>query len=181
MDMMDSEQAAQDIARQTAERFERVDRYLERVAALSATDWGRLDAAGQRFNARDLLARWRRARRFAGDGILPLAFHEAMAVAFFTADILKSAVDGRDGEEAPTGWLTSLDAAAQPRSPEGDRMIAQIRRLHEIAAAQPGGPGAALSCLGAGLVALHITHTLSTDPRTSLYSIVEPVIPLASL
>ena len=61
---MDSQQTAQEIAREAAARLERVDRYLDRVAALSATDWGRLDAVGTRLQGNDPLTRWRRARRF---------------------------------------------------------------------------------------------------------------------
>ena len=178
--MTDDAWAAQEIAWQAAERFHRVDRYLDRDAALTAADWGRLDAAGQQLYARDPLARWRLARRFAQEHVGP-PLRAPFTVFILGMEVALQAVHALDGDRGLTHWFASFDDPARPRSAELERMGAQVRRLYEIAATKPGGPGAAVACLGLGLMALHSGRAAAPDTVAGLYSTVEPVIPFASL
>jgi hypothetical protein len=108
-----------------------------------------------------------------------------MTVVIFGMEVAAEVARLLDGERAVARWLGISDDPARPRRPESERMLAQVRRLHDIARAQPQGQdtcgGPAVVCLQLGLTALHTGHIRRTDPRTGLYSIVEPVIPLASL
>ena len=184
---MDCERTAE-IARQEAERFERADRYLDRVATLTPTDWGRLDAVGAQLQARDPLAVWRRARRFARELSPSPALEGPMIVGHLGVEIARGllhALDGDRGLPQLTQWLARLTLRGRPISPEARqtsaRFGAQMRRLHDIAASQPGGAGAAVVCLGAGLLALHAGDKRSHGATGGIYALVEPFIPFASL
>jgi hypothetical protein len=179
---MDSQQAAQEIAREAAERFERVDRYLDRVAALTPAEWGRLDAVGARLRGNDPLTRWRRARRFAAEGSVFAWMEWPATFAHLGFEVVGNVVHALDGDEAAARLLRRLFPPDNlPRSPEAERMCAQMLRLREITDAQLGGRGAAMSVLMMGLLALHRGHFRSPDALARIYSLVEPVIPLASL
>jgi hypothetical protein len=163
----------------SAERFERADRYLERVAALSAAEWGRLDAAGQQLAVSDPMAAWRRARRATSVGIVPPAVESVMGVMSAVEDLVK-----RVASALGLGSVVERIAAADPDGPldaDGERMQAQYRRLTEIASAQPGGARDAIHALSEGLLALHTRHLRTPKSFRRAYAPVEPVIPAASL
>jgi hypothetical protein len=179
---MDSQQAAQAIGQRAAERFERVDRYLDRVAALTPADWGRLDAIGARQQGNDPLTRWRRARRFATEDSVFAWMEWPATFTHLGLEVVGNIVHALDGDEAFARLLRRLfPPDGQPRSPEAERMGAQMLRLREIAGAQPGGAGTATSVLMTGLLALHRGAHQAPANIARMYSLVEPVIPFASL
>jgi hypothetical protein len=161
------------------DRFAQADRYLDRVAALSPAEWGRLDAAGQQLVATDPMAAWRRARRATSTGLVPPAVEGALGVMDAIEEFVKRVAQalglgGAVERIAPSG----TDA---PRDADAERMRVQFQRLDEIAAAQPGGARDAIHALSEGLLALHTRHLRSPKSFRRAYASVEPVIPAASL
>ena len=162
-----------------AERFERADRYLERAAALSPAEWGRLDAAGQLLAVSDPMAMWRRARRATSVGLVPPAVEGVLGVMDAVEDLVK-----RVASALGLGSAVERIAAAEPDGAldaDAERMQAQYRRLDDIAAAQPGGARDAIHALSEGLFALHTRHLRTPKSFRRAYAAVEPVIPAASL
>jgi hypothetical protein len=164
---------------ETTERLDRVDRYLERVAALSPADWGRLDAAGQQLAASDPMAIWRRARRMSSMELMPPAAEGLMTVFIAVSDLVGRLVHALGGSDPAR--RTFAAHAGKPPNAEVDRMFAQIQRLYDIADAQPGGRRDAVHALAEGMLALHTRQARTPKSFRRAYAPVEPVIPAASL
>ncbi|GLC23561.1 hypothetical protein [Roseisolibacter agri] len=155
-----------------------VDRWLARVARLGPAEWGRLDAIGQRFVAGDPMSRWQRAARLSAAGAavpaLP-ALQQALAVVGFGVELVRDLTGGtHDGPRRPRDAPPSAD-------PRTRRRVAQVQSLWDLGHAQPGGGGAAMSCLMLGLAALHARPLLPADAFARLYALVEPVIPVVDV
>jgi hypothetical protein len=179
-----------------------VDRYLARVAALTPAQWGTLDAIGQRFQAGDPIARWRRVRRYLAVLERAPVLRDLLTVVGFASGYVADVADrvSAEIEHALLGRPRTLkrwralaegapvdpEAARLPwrdgrRSPRAERMRWEVQRVTEIATAQPRGPGDAASCLLMGLIALRTRREIPTSAFTELYELVEPVIPAATI
>ena len=152
------------------------ERFLKRVAALDAAQWGRLDAAAQRLLARDPISRWQRSRYAASFlAALPI-FESALVPLGFFSDVSKDVAallggvsDWRSGELRGAG-----------RERPGDPRWEQLRSLRAIRERGAHG-GDAAYLLGFVLAALWGRDRLPPDAFRRIYAPVEPVIPLASL
>ncbi len=152
-----------------------VERWLSRVARLEPAAWGRLDAIGQRFLAGDPMSRWQRAARLSAAGAVVPALRHALAVVGFGVELIHDLTGGpRDGPRRPRDAPPSAD-------PRTRRLVAQVQSLWDLGRAQPGGGGAALSCLMLALAALHARPLLPADAFARLYALVEPVIPVGDV
>lgn len=152
-----------------------VDRWLSRVARLEPAAWGRLDAIGQRCEAGDPMSRWQRADRVAALASALPALERALAVFGFGAELVRDLLGAtRDASRRPPDASPTAD-------PRTRRLVAQVQSLWDLGHAQPGGGGAAMSCLMLGLAALHARPLLSADAFARLYALVEPVIPVADV
>ena len=152
------------------------ERFLKRVAALDAAQWGRLDASAQQLLARDPISRWRRSR-YAASFLAALPILEsALAASGLVADLskdvaalLRGVPDWRSGDLRGVG-----------RERPGDPRWEQLRSLRAIRERGAHG-GDAAYLLGFVLAALWGRGSLPPDAFRRLYAPVEPVIPLASL
>ena len=161
----------------TSAREARADRFLARVAALTPRQWGELDAIGQRFEAADPLAWWERSRRLAAFASrIPAAEDVLRVVGFVSMGIgdLARAVTGRGRPRFPRPALRGATGEVR-------EIGSRLESLWDVAATQPGGPGASITCLALGLLALWMRDHLSADGFAELYGLVEPVIPAASV
>ena len=161
----------------TSAREARVDRFLARVGALTPRQWGELDAIGQRFEASDPMAWWERSRRLAAFASRAPLLEDMLRVVGFVGmgvgDLAKSVLGGRRSRYTrPVVYGLSGEAR---------QVGSRIETLWDVAATQPGGPGASISCLVLALLALWMRDYLSADGFAQLYGLVEPVIPAASL
>ena len=186
----------------TAEDERRIDAYLARVRALSAAEWGRLDATGVRLADATPWARLRRARLDA-DAFAVFTRLVPRELAVGGATVIRAATDaGR--------WLAARpgpDPLAPPRRPvrlptdprwpeptpelraalaEGERWLATVAELRRLVREAPAAGrsasrgAAALRVLEYGLTGLTY-HRIDAAVSRRLYAPVEPVIPLASL
>ena len=180
----------------------RLDAYVARVGALSAAEWGRLDAIGTRLMDNTPWARVRRARLDA-DAYIAFTRLVPREVAVGGATVARAVADvGRWlGTRPPHDPLAPPRRPVQfptdPRWPEptpelraamasSERWYARVaevrRRVREAPAAarSASGGGAAIRVLEYGLTAI---TCLEVDRAAALrlYAPVEPVIPLASL
>jgi hypothetical protein len=184
------------------EHERRLDAYVARVRALSAAEWGRLDATGTRLMDNTPWARVRRARLDA-DSYIAFTRLVPREVAVGGATVARAVADvGR--------WLgtrPSRDPLAPPRRPiqlptdprwpeptpelraamaRSERWygrVAEIRRLVREAPAtarSESGGAAAIRVLEYGLTGLTCLE-VDRDAALRLYAPVEPVIPFASL
>ena len=173
-----------------------IDRFLARVAALTPTQWGILDAIGQRAEARDPVSRWRQIRRHLG--VVPASvLRDVLAAAMTVGDYvvgLGAEIEGafasvvlgrRDARrrlaERVRVERVALESAQQDLPALAPRVRWEATRLAEIARAQPRGPGDALRCLSLALLALRFRSKTSPRGFAEMYELVEPVIPAASL
>jgi hypothetical protein len=164
-----------------SDRDAAAERFLARVARLTAAEWGRLDAIGERLGAGDPIARWRRADRWAAlAGVrgrsLP-RLGATLAVLGFGAELVSDLLGGRAGRRLPATFPEPSPHAA----PEARRAHAQLRTLLDAAAAQPGDATTALPWLALALFALRLRDALAPEAFARLYAPVEPVIPAASV
>lgn len=152
-----------------------IDRWLARVARLGPAEWGRLDAIGQRFAAGDPISRWQRADRVAALAAALPPLVRAMAVVGFGAELVYDLLGGpRSQGRRPR------DVA--PSAPPGvRRLVAQAQALWDLGEAQPGGAGAAMSCLTIALLALRARPQLPAAAFARLYALVEPVLPVREI
>lgn len=191
----------------TPDDHRRLDAYLARVRALSAAEWGRLDAIGTRLTDNTPWARLRRARLDA-DRVWPIEQLVPRPVVVGGAAVVRAAKDaGR--------WL-ALEPVPDPLAPprrivrsRGDRDpaersestrawqawferfvagVAEIRHAVRASPAMAGaadGGAAAAYVLELGFEALvHGVAVPEGAARTAserVYAVVEPVIPRASL
>lgn len=186
----------------------RAARLLDRVAALTPEEWGRLEAIGQRESARDLVGRlWRAdaAGQTVGELAADAGAPRPLAVvldalvtgtAFYAelgaelADALVAALRGERARRTPLPLVPH--ALATSDDPGAQRMTLDVTRLRGLAATQPGGAEGALACLVAAVVMLDVAD-LAAERRPGAaiagveaaarrwYAPVEPVIPYASL
>jgi hypothetical protein len=152
-----------------------VDRWLARVARLGPAEWGRLDAIGQRFTAGDPMSRWQRADRMAAIAAALPALERALAVFGFGAELLHDLLGGARGARFAVPRPRDPSPAADPA---GRRLVAQLQSLWDLGHAQPGGAGAAMSCLHLALLALHARPRMPVEAFARLYALVEPVVPV---
>jgi len=152
-----------------------IDRWLARVARLGPAEWGRLDAIGQRFAAGDPISRWQRADRMAALAAALPTLARALAIVGFGTELVHDLLGSpRSAMRRPR------DAAAS--APAGVRLlVAQAQALWDLGEAQPGGAGAAMSCLMVALLALRARPQLPAEAFARLYALVEPVIPVATI
>ena len=163
----------------TSAREARADRFLARVGALTPRQWGALDAIGQRFEGHDPIAWWERSRRMAAMAGRNPAIEDIVSVVGFVVNGASDVVRLiRGGPER--SWRTRTPRAPNA-PPEVRAFLARFETLQDTAAAQTGGPGAAMHCLVVGLIALWMRDTLTPDGFARMYELVEPVIPAASL
>ena len=157
------------------------ERFLERVAALDAVQWGRLDAAAQQLTGKDPVSRWRRARWHSAAAsklpvladmltVMNLAIGVAVDVTFGLELLVRGDRAWKDHD--PTAAL-----AAMPETP----FTRQWRSLAGIRERGRSPLGHAGLLLSVALVALQMRHTIDEEALRETYAPVEPVIPLASL
>lgn len=155
-----------------------VDRFLARLAALSAGQWGRLDALAERLDAGDPISRWRRAEWQASFAAgVPAVEAVVRGVVFGRSlldDLLRRAPAGRD--DGP--FTAALGAAGGVGAA---RLDAQLRSLVDLCAAQPGERRGTLALLASAVLALHARDTLPPRAFARLYEPVAPVLPLAEV
>ena len=71
--------------------------------------------------------------------------------------------------------------AAPDAHPQVRRLVAQLQTLWDLGEAQPGGAGAAMSCLTIALLALRARPQLPAAAFARLYALVEPVLPVREI
>jgi hypothetical protein len=164
------------------ERLAVADRFLDRVAALTPAQWGQLDAIGQREMAGDPLTRWRQARRGV-PAVVPSVLAPPMTAMLVGMGVVSDVSIELAARLGGTELLNRVlpDEPAAPHDVDAERRRAQLRRLFELAGAQPGGAGDALGCLLVGLAAFHVAYHRSRALFVQQYAPLEPVIPFASL
>jgi hypothetical protein len=157
------------------------ERFLDRVERLTPEEWGRLDAVGARLTGADPFAAWARVRRsttLLAAGRVPAPLATILAVVMETTSELVSTLRGRARWDA----FTLVVPDSSPRAPAPhDAEMAQLRRLRDVLALQPGRPGPATYCVLVVSIATLLHEHLSPDDFARLYAPVESVIPLASL
>jgi len=157
------------------------ERFLKRVAALDAAQWGRLDAAAQQLLARDPISRWRHARYHAA-----IAAQVPALEALFTA--MHLAIDAYTGVTVAVELLVRGDRVWKDHDPTTSvTQLAdtpetrQWRSLSAICERGRSRLGDASVVLSSALLALQLHRRLSPEAVRRMYAPVEPVIPLDSL
>jgi hypothetical protein len=157
-----------------------VERFLLRVAALDAVAWGRLDAAGQRLNAGDPVARWERSRRVvAVTAAAPFAEAVLAPLDFAASAVRDLARWLRDAPPEPWGMRPPPDLPLHDA--DARWFMRSLQTLWDTAIARPAGPGPAIGPLVLALLALGARGGLPAEAFTRMYELVEPEIPAASL
>lgn len=157
------------------------ERFLKRVAALDAAQWGRLDAAAQQLTGNDPVSRWRRARwQSATAWRLPVladlltVMHVAIGVSVDVRFGLEMLVRGDRAWE-------DRDPTAAPARPSDTPVTRQWRALAEIRERGRSRVGNGGLVLSVALAALQLRPMIGEEALRRAYAPVEPVIPLASL
>lgn len=163
---------------------QRFARFVDRVAMLSAEDWGRLDASCAHLDPRDPIGRWRWTRhRAAILHVIPAL--EVVATAFFAAtgaaQLAGDALLGWTRAPRPLRWQLPAPPTDHP-SPHYAALFARLAPLRRAIEAQPGREDALSSTIlqFAGLAIL-VGRLRDPDAIRRIYEPIEPVIPYASL
>lgn len=178
-----------------------VEKFLARVEALTPAQWGQLEARGERVSGVSPFAMLDHAKLDAATWGLRSLFDPPVATGIALSS--RMALWGTVGLIGATGILgsrrPSADSAARreehrrkrdemfSRSPYAVRLHAWSQRLIQSVLAHPGGPKSMLGvpCASAalryGLFAIIGRPRLTDEIFAAAYSIVEPVIPFASL
>ena len=159
----------------------RGERFLKRVAGLSAEEWGRLDAAAQRLFARDPLSRWESARYLASFTAMVPAFEAAFTAFGIVSGLVADARRWLRGGPGRFDHRPSYEAAVRHEELADSALVRQLRALGGIRERGSHVSGAAWFVLDFSLVALHLHRGLAPDAFARLYAPGEPVIPFASL
>jgi hypothetical protein len=164
----------------SAGREAAVDRFLARVSRMTAAEWGRLDAIGERHLSGDPIARWRRAERMTTLVARMPQLARTLAVLGFGTELVRDALRRDDARTRLGGARRPADASPHAHALTR-RTVADAQALWDAAEAQPGGGRSAYPCLVLALLALQLRDQLSAEAFTAWYELVEPVIPAASV
>ncbi len=171
----------------------RIERFVDRVAALTPSDWGQLDAIGDRLLADDPLARLERARVTAGLMSMGYFPESAMLALVLIGGAAIEIVNLFRGRRPKRGWPPrSRSRQTTPEAVQLDRLLelilvnatpvqgARAGATASDASRPPNTIGAALVLLNAA-AAIVLDSVLSPEAFARAYGPIAPVISLDSL
>ena len=158
----------------------RADRFLERVAAFTPAEWGRVAVVGDRLSARDPLSRFEQARRgsavLADMGLWGRALGTAIGLTTaVTIDLVEMV--RRDGAAA----LMRRLLPPRRRTPADEARIARHARLDALVPRDGDRRSSAIAVLAPALASVTLGVPEDQGLHAVFYAPAEPFIPFASL